>query len=127
MSDRGGPNEANAWDTLAYAHHHLGNFGRAHTCYLRAIGMLRRNGDRYNEAGSLTRLGDTHAATGDDAAARAVWAQATDILTEIDPPWAAEVRAKLQTSPFSADGVPDVTSNSGDVLRADRTSAAMVE
>ncbi|MET8977358.1 BTAD domain-containing putative transcriptional regulator [Streptomyces sp. NPDC004539] len=98
MSDRGGPNEANAWDTLAYAHHRLGNFGRARTCYLRAIGMLRRNGDRYNEAGSLTRLGDTHAATGDDEAARAVWARAGEILTEIDPPWAAEVRAKLRTS-----------------------------
>lgn len=97
MSDRGGPSEANAWDTLAYAHHHLGNFRRAQTCYLRAVGMLRRSGDRYNEAGSLTRLGDTYAATGDDAAARAVWARATDILTEIDPPWAAEVRAKLQT------------------------------
>ncbi|MGW1270249.1 AfsR/SARP family transcriptional regulator [Streptomyces sp. NPDC002491] len=127
MSDRGGPSEANAWDTLAYAHHRLGNFGRARTCYLRAIGMLRRNGDRYNEAGSLTRLGDTHAATGDHAAARAVWAQATDILTEIDPPWAAEVRAKLRNSPFSADGVPDVTSGSGGVPRADGTSAAMVE
>ena len=96
MSDGGGPNEANAWDTLAYAHHHLGNFRRAQTCYLRAVGMLRRSGDRYNEAGSLTRLGDTYAATGDDTAARAAWARATDILTEIDPPWAAEVRAKLQ-------------------------------
>jgi DNA-binding SARP family transcriptional activator/tetratricopeptide (TPR) repeat protein len=127
MSDRGGPNEANAWDTLAYAHHHLGNFRRARTCYLRAIGMLRRNGDRYNEAGSLTRLGDTHAATGDDALARAVWAQATEILTEIDPPWAAEVRTKLQASAFSADGVPDATSNTGDVLRTDGTPAAMAE
>ncbi|MFJ9566309.1 AfsR/SARP family transcriptional regulator [Streptomyces fuscichromogenes] len=101
MKEQGGPYEANAWDTLAYAHHHLGNFRRAKTCYLRAIAMLRRNGDRYNEAGSLTRLGDTYAATGDEAAARAVWVQAVDILTEIDPPWAAEVRAKLQT-----DGTP---------------------
>ncbi|MEU6540686.1 BTAD domain-containing putative transcriptional regulator [Streptomyces sp. NPDC047000] len=97
MSDRGGPNEANTWDTLAYAHHRLGNFGRARTCYLRAVDMLRRSGDRYNEAGSLTRLGDTYAAAGDDAAARAVWAQAADILAEIDPPWAAEVRAKLRS------------------------------
>ncbi|WP_229712878.1 AfsR/SARP family transcriptional regulator [Streptomyces fuscichromogenes] len=97
MKDQGGPYEANAWDTLAYAHHHLANFRRAKACYLRAIAMLRRNGDRYNEAGSLTRLGDTYAATGDDAAARAVWVQAADILTEIDPPWAAEVRAKLRT------------------------------
>ncbi|MEU2777502.1 BTAD domain-containing putative transcriptional regulator [Streptomyces sp. NPDC007162] len=105
MSDQGGSHEANTWDTLAYAHHHLGNFRRAHTCYLRAIHMLRRNGDRYNEAGSLTRLGDTYTATGDDAAARAVWEQAADILTEIDPPWAAEVRAKLQTSVLSADGI----------------------
>ncbi|MFC8429482.1 BTAD domain-containing putative transcriptional regulator [Streptomyces sp. NPDC057253] len=96
MSDRGGSHEANTWDTLAYAHHHLGNYRRAQTCYRRAIDKLRRNGDRYNEAGSLTRLGDTCAASGDDAAARAVWAQAADILTEIDPPWAAEVRAKLQ-------------------------------
>ncbi|MEU9455059.1 BTAD domain-containing putative transcriptional regulator [Streptomyces sp. NPDC048277] len=127
MSDQGGPHEANAWDTLAYAHHHLGNFRRAQACYLRAIGMLRKNGDRYNEAGSLARLGDTYAATGDDAAARAVWAQAADILAEIDPPWAAEVRAKLQTSAFSDNGVPGVTSHSGDVLRVGGTSAAMTE
>ncbi|WP_078960829.1 AfsR/SARP family transcriptional regulator [Streptomyces sp. NRRL WC-3618] len=100
-SERGGAAEANTWDTLAYAHHHLGRFRRARTCYLRAIAMLRRNGDRYNEAGSLDRLGDTCAATGDHAAARAMWAQAGDILTEIDPSWAAEIRAKFQNSPNS--------------------------
>ncbi|MFJ8057390.1 BTAD domain-containing putative transcriptional regulator [Streptomyces sp. NPDC096142] len=83
------------WDTLAYVHHRLGRLRRARTCYERAIRLFHRSGDRYNEAGSLDRIGDVHEAAGDHGAAREARERALHILTVIDPPWAAEIRAKL--------------------------------
>ena len=58
------------------------------TCY-------RDLGDRYNEADTLTHLGDTHHAAGDPDAARDAWQQALTILDELDHPDADQVRAKL--------------------------------
>jgi tetratricopeptide (TPR) repeat protein len=87
--------EAGAWDSLGYAHHHLGHHQQAITCYEHAVDLYRRIGDRYNEADSLTHLGDTHDATGNHRAARDSWHQAAAILAELDHPDADQVRAKL--------------------------------
>ncbi|MEH0422976.1 AfsR/SARP family transcriptional regulator [Streptomyces sp. B21-083] len=94
-SDTGGTRHANVWDTLAFAHHGLGNLVRARLCYERAIRLLRAGGDRYNEAGSINRLGDTLALAGDIEGARAHWRAAVGIIAPMDPDWAAEIQQKL--------------------------------
>lgn len=98
MAAGGGSGHGNTWDTLAFAHHHLGNLRRAVRCYERAVRLLRAGGDRYNEAGSLSRLGDTLALAGAAEDARARWRQAVEILTPIDPDWAAEIQEKLSAT-----------------------------
>ena len=57
--------------------------------------LFRDLGDRYDEADTLTHLGDTHHAAGDPDAARDAWQQALTILDELDHPDADQVRAKL--------------------------------
>jgi hypothetical protein len=42
-------------------------------CYQRALGLFRGLGDRYNEAGTLTCLGDVHLSAGDSGAACRAW------------------------------------------------------
>ncbi|MGY1497563.1 AfsR/SARP family transcriptional regulator [Streptomyces sp. QTS52] len=98
-SDSGGSEHARVWDTLAFAHHHLGNLARARLCYERAIRLLRAGGDRYNEAGSVNRLGDTLALAGDSEAARARWREAVGIIAPMDPDWAAEIQQKITAAP----------------------------
>jgi tetratricopeptide (TPR) repeat protein len=80
-----------------HAHHHLGHHPQALTCYQHALDLFRDLGDRYEEAATLTRLGDTHHAAGDLAAARDTWQRALVILDELDHPYADQVRAKLAT------------------------------
>jgi tetratricopeptide (TPR) repeat protein len=82
-------------DSLGYAHHHLGRHTQATTCYQRALALFRDLGDRHLEAAVLTRLGDTHHASGDPAAARTAWTHALDILTDLDHLSALDVRTKL--------------------------------
>jgi tetratricopeptide (TPR) repeat protein len=93
LGDRGG--EANAWDSLGHAHHHLGDETEAIRCYGRAIELLADVGDRYFEARSLDHLGDAHHALGRDEDARAAWRRALTILDELQPAEAGPVRAKL--------------------------------
>ena len=86
---------AGAWDSIGYAHHHLGEYPQAITCYRHAVDLYREAGDRYVEADTLTHLGDTHHAAGDIDAARAAYDRAVRILDELDHPDAAKVHAKL--------------------------------
>ena len=51
--------QAETWDSLGYAHHHLGQPLQAIVCYEHAIDLYRDFGDRYNEADTLAHLGDT--------------------------------------------------------------------
>jgi tetratricopeptide (TPR) repeat protein len=91
--DRDG--EATAWDSLGYAHHHLGDYQQAIACYRQALDLFREAGDRYYEAPTLNHLGDTYRVVGDHDAARDAWRRALTILEELQPPEAAEIRAKL--------------------------------
>lgn len=85
---------AGAWDSLGYAYRYV-NLRQAISCYREALALYQRLGDRPNEAITLRYLGETQHASGDGAAARRSWQRSLDILTEIDHPDAARVRALL--------------------------------
>ncbi|SBT55002.1 AfsR/SARP family transcriptional regulator [Micromonospora narathiwatensis] len=85
---------AGAWDSLGYAYRHL-DIEQAIACYREALALYERLGDRPNEAITLRYLGETQHASGDRAAARRSWRRSLDILTEIEHPDAARVRALL--------------------------------
>jgi tetratricopeptide (TPR) repeat protein len=87
--------QAATWDSLGYAHHHLGRYPRAIECYEKAIALYRDVRDRAFEADTLKHLGDTQHAAGDPAAARASWQEALDTFTEIGHQDAETLRNKL--------------------------------
>jgi len=87
--------EACTWSSLGDAHHGLADHQHAAICYQRALDLFNVLGDRYSEARTLTRLGDVHLSAGDAGVAREAWAQALQILQEIDHADAGRVRAKL--------------------------------
>jgi hypothetical protein len=60
-----------------------------------APAILRAIGDRDGEAATLIHLGDSHRALGDETAARGAWQEALDVLTDLDHPNTADVRARL--------------------------------
>jgi hypothetical protein len=64
-------------------------------CYQQALTLFRDLGDRYDEAATLTNLGDTHHAAGNPDAARDAWQHALTILDDLDHPDADQVRTKL--------------------------------
>ncbi|YCK37207.1 hypothetical protein ACNF49_25065 [Actinomadura sp. ATCC 39365] len=77
--------QANACDSLGHACHRLARHEEAASWYGRAVELFREAGDRYHQADTLTRLGDTlHAAALPDAAA--AWRQALTLLEAFDPP-----------------------------------------
>ncbi len=93
LNDRDG--QAATWDSLGYAHHHLGHHTQAIACYQHALDLVRDLGRRYEEAVLLIHLGDTHHATGNPEAARTAWQQALTILDQLDHPDADQVRTRL--------------------------------
>ena len=99
MGDREG--QAWTWDSLGYAHSHLGDHRRAVACYQHAADIVAELADPYTESEVLTALGDAHDAAGDAAAARRTWARALKILETIEHRDASRVRAKL-THPTTA-------------------------
>lgn len=84
LGDRRG--EANTWDSLGYAHHHLGEHPAAVDWYQRAIDLYQELGDRYFLADTLTHLAETWLAAGDRPAARASWGRSLEILDELGQP-----------------------------------------
>jgi tetratricopeptide (TPR) repeat protein/DNA-binding XRE family transcriptional regulator len=83
------------WDSRGFAEHHLGNLGEAAACYQRALDIFRDIGDRFNQAETLTNLGETYRARGESARVRESWRQALAILDDLGHPGAGKVRAKL--------------------------------
>ncbi|OLB75554.1 MAG: hypothetical protein AUI14_20810 [Actinobacteria bacterium 13_2_20CM_2_71_6] len=106
LGDRHG--EAGVWDSLAFAHHHLGAYQPAIEGYEQALTGYRELGDRYSEALVLIHLGDTREATGDVESARDTWRRALRIFEDIDQPDAAEARMRLdRTEPVPTVGVSE--------------------
>ncbi|GAA3616380.1 BTAD domain-containing putative transcriptional regulator [Nonomuraea rosea] len=93
LSNRYG--DAGVLDGLGYALQRLGEYERAIVYYRHALTLYREVGDRYNEVGTLRHLGDSHRAAGDQDAARATWQRALDLVDDIDPATAGEIRDKL--------------------------------
>jgi tetratricopeptide (TPR) repeat protein len=90
--------EGEAWDSLGYVEHHLGNLAEAAACYQRALAIFRESGDRFYAAEALTHLGDTLHAAGQLAQARQAWQEALAILDDLQHPGADQVRAKLAST-----------------------------
>jgi tetratricopeptide (TPR) repeat protein len=96
LGDRFG--QAETWDSIGYAHHHLGRHATAITCYETAAALYREFDDRYNEADTLTSLGDAHHAAGQPAPARTAWRHALDLFDLLGHPDADDVRIRLANS-----------------------------
>jgi tetratricopeptide (TPR) repeat protein len=90
--------QAITWDSLGYAHHHLGHHARAIACCQRALDLHRDIGDRYFQADTLTHLGDTHHAAGHPGGRPGTWQRALAILDELNHPDAEQLRAKVHRS-----------------------------
>jgi len=88
--------EAEAWQSLGYAHHHLGDHARAISCCRNAIRLQRELGARIGRALTLTHLGDIQHDARDQQAAGDAWQEALALLADIDDPKAADVRGKLE-------------------------------
>jgi tetratricopeptide (TPR) repeat protein len=73
-----------------------GDYAEAVACYERAIALSRDLADRFNEADTLSSLGDVHHSAGDTPAAHRAWGEALRIFGEIDHPDRDKVRAKLR-------------------------------
>jgi tetratricopeptide (TPR) repeat protein len=73
------------------------DYFEAIACYERAIALSRDLADRFNEADTLSRLGDVHHSAGDIGAARRAWGDALRIFDEIEHPDRETVRAKLRS------------------------------
>jgi hypothetical protein len=65
--------------------------------YERAIELSRDVADRFNEADTISSLGDVHHSAGDVGAARRAWRAALRIFDEIEHPHRQKVQAKLRT------------------------------
>jgi len=86
---------ANTWDSIAYAHHLLGQHTEAITCYQHSLDLYRRLGDRFFEADIISYLGDAYHAVGQPELARAAWREALVIFDGLDHPDAERVRTQL--------------------------------
>jgi predicted negative regulator of RcsB-dependent stress response len=64
--------------------------------FRRSLGLLHAaGGDRFEEAGIASRLGDSLLASGQPADAAEAWQQALGLYIELDDPEAASVRLRL--------------------------------
>ena len=88
--------QADTWDSLGYIRHRLGQHPQAKDCYQQALDLYRETGDRLGAAQTLNRLGDTHQASGDPAAARLAWKNALTILDDLNHQDTAAVRRKCE-------------------------------
>ena len=105
--------EADTWDSLGFAYHHLGRHTDAVAAYQQALALFRDLGNRYYEAETLVHLGDTYDASGDAEAARDRWRAALAILTDLDHPDADQVRARLHNGDQRGFDVPGPNSSPG--------------
>ncbi|WP_439658253.1 ATP-binding protein [Lentzea sp. HUAS TT2] len=87
--------EASAVDSYAFALHRLGRHQEAITHYEHALVLWRQLGNRFYEAGTLTRLGGAHRSAGDAVCTEQVWMLALEIYEQLNHPDAELVRAAL--------------------------------
>jgi DNA-binding SARP family transcriptional activator len=81
--------------SIGYALHHLGRHAEAIASFRESLAGFRELDDRRNEADLLDRLGDTHLAAGDPAAAAGAWRDALVVVTGLGHDDATVIEAKL--------------------------------
>jgi tetratricopeptide (TPR) repeat protein len=84
------------WDTIGYAHHHLGDHAQAAACYRRAIQILDEYDYRHAKAVTLIWAGEAYRDAGDTQAAAEAWRQALAIIEQTDHPDARKALAHLR-------------------------------
>jgi tetratricopeptide (TPR) repeat protein len=87
--------QANTHDSLGYAYHHLGSFRPTAEHYRQAATMFRQCGDRYLEAETLIRYGETLLAMQDNDSALGAWRHALEILNVLHHPHWAVLRERV--------------------------------
>ncbi|MEV1069928.1 BTAD domain-containing putative transcriptional regulator [Streptomyces sp. NPDC050263] len=86
-----------AWDSVAYALHHLGRYDEAVTSFRNALALYRQaGGDPLFEATVLKHLGDTHLSAGRPDAARTAWTEGLDIMERLGHADADGLRTRLR-------------------------------
>ncbi|WP_282102473.1 tetratricopeptide repeat protein [Micromonospora sp. D75] len=97
MAERAGSayGQANTWDSIGFAHHHLGEYEDAVDCFRQALALFAEIGDRHAEGIVLDHLGDTWAAAGRADAARDAWRRSLALYEELGHADAEAVRRKL--------------------------------
>ncbi|WP_091035244.1 tetratricopeptide repeat protein [Glycomyces harbinensis] len=90
-----GYGKAGAWATFGYVQQHLDEPDEARSGFEQALELYLGLGDRYEVADTLVLLGDLHLDRNAADAARDAWHEAATILTDLDHPDAARIRAKL--------------------------------
>ena len=91
--------EGIVWDSLGYIRHQLGQHAQAITCYQNALQMTRHSGEKYQQARTLQGLGDTWHSSGALHAGRRAWREALAILRDLGHHDAAQIQAKLASTP----------------------------
>ncbi|MDG4786008.1 hypothetical protein O7626_08725 [Micromonospora sp. WMMD1102] len=66
------------------------------SCYEQAVQLFRDSADRYHEAETLIRLGETREALADLPGAAAAWRRAAQIYDDLGDPAAEETRRRLE-------------------------------
>lgn len=90
--------KAMALDTMGLALYGLGQLGHAENVYCEAVAILRRIGSPSGLADSLDSLGDVEVAMGRPDIARALWAEAAELLERLGRRDAEKLRAKMANS-----------------------------
>jgi tetratricopeptide (TPR) repeat protein len=88
---------APTWDSIGYAHHHLGRYPQAITSYERGLTLARACGNKRVEAEILGHLGDTLLVTASRGTAHQVLRQALAILDQLGHPDTESIRARLRS------------------------------
>jgi DNA-binding SARP family transcriptional activator/tetratricopeptide (TPR) repeat protein len=89
--------EAHAWDSVAYVLRCKDDQAGAVAGFQRAVELFRGCDDLHGAAETLVRLGETHMAAGDEAAAREAWSRAAEFFEELGDAEAGRIRARLAT------------------------------
>ncbi|WP_329538499.1 tetratricopeptide repeat protein (plasmid) [Streptomyces sp. NBC_01450] len=87
---------ANTWDSIGYAHHHLGEYDQAVAAFRDALYLFRRQHDNpWSIANTLNRLAEACWSAGRRDAARDAWTEALEIFERLGHKDAEVIRARL--------------------------------
>ena len=86
---------AAAWDSIGFIKHAMGDFEGAEQAYERSLVAWRDTGERYYQAGTLERLGQLRADSGERGGAMDAWRSALGFFEELGLSQAEGVRRRL--------------------------------